>query len=164
MFNSVQEKYLHEAFEVSALVKLLSGFWELTAGSLIWSRAWPHIAGFFIELSNGTPLYLRNDIVMRSVIHFFGDMSVSTRNFIIAYLIIYGVLKIGMSIGLLRGDKWSYPTGTTIIGIFVVYQIYRVVHTHSLFLSLMISIDVVTIFLIVHEYWHKYRQRRSLSA
>ena len=64
------------------------------------------------------------------------------------------------SVGLLRGKLWSYPASLIVLGLFIVYQLYRFSYTHGAGLVVFTVFDVFVMGLI----WHEYRLvRRHLS-
>ena len=63
-------------------------------------------------------------------------------------------------IALLKNRLWAYPVSLAVLGLFVVYQLYRFSHTHGVGLILLSAFDVVVLGLI----WHEYRLvRRHLA-
>ena len=55
-------------------------------------------------------------------------------------------------VGLIREKLWAFPTALVVFGLFILYQMYRVAHTHSFTLALLIAIDLVVCYLIWREY------------
>jgi uncharacterized membrane protein len=74
------------------------------------------------------------------------------RVFAISYLALHGVLKLALVIALLR--KWlpAYPAAVAVLGLFVVYEIYRAWHTHSVVLPFLAALDLAIIVLVIREY------------
>lgn len=63
-----------------------------------------------------------------------------------------GSVKIGLVVGLLRGKIRSYPASLIVLGLFIVYQIYRFSHTHGAGLIILTVFDQFVLALIWHEY------------
>ena len=73
----------------------------------------------------------------------------------------YGITKVGLVAGLLRGKLWAYPAALAILGLFLCYQIYRFAHTHSPGLGMVSLLDLVILVLIWRDYqFLKARRRR----
>ncbi|WNV86040.1 DUF2127 domain-containing protein [Umezawaea sp. Da 62-37] len=72
--------------------------------------------------------------------------------FAVVYLALHGVVKLGLVAALLR--KWlpAYPVAVVVLGLFVVYELYRAVRTGSLVLPLLAVLDIAVIVVVVREY------------
>ena len=92
------------------------------------------------------------DFVANYLIQTAHTLSVSTLNFAALYLLIHGIVKLWLVIGLLRKKLWYCPTALIVFGAFVIYQLYRYTLTHSIFLLLITAIDLIVIGLTWHEY------------
>ena len=66
------------------------------------------------------------------------------------------MVKLALVIGLLKGKLWSYPASLIVLGLFIVYQLYRFSYTHGAGLIVLTILDVVVMGLI----WHEYRLMR----
>ncbi|MFD2029898.1 DUF2127 domain-containing protein [Ancylobacter dichloromethanicus] len=62
------------------------------------------------------------------------------------------VKKFFLVVGLLRGKLWSYPASLIVLGLFIVYQLYRFSYTHGVGLIILTVFDVFVMGLIWHEY------------
>jgi uncharacterized membrane protein len=98
------------------------------------------------------------DFVATHLVAFFHQLSISTRHFASAYLLVYGITKMGLAAGLLRGKLWSYPTALAVLGIFLCYQTYRFSHNHSIGLGLVSVLDLIIIVLI----WRDYKYMKAI--
>lgn len=78
--------------------------------------------------------------------------------FLAFYFIFWGVTDVVLSISLLREQLWSFPISMYVIGLFILYEAFRFLHTHSLILLSVIVIDIFILLLIYTEY--KKLQRR----
>lgn len=83
--------------------------------------------------------------------------------FLAGYLIFWGVIDVVLSISLIKEKTWAFPISMYLIGIFVVYEFYRFLHTHSLILLGVIAVDVVLFYLIRREY-RVLRSKQHLST
>lgn len=98
------------------------------------------------------------DIVANLLVRINQHLSIHTQYFAGLYLLGYGVVKLGLAAGLLRGLRWVYPAGMVILTLFVAYQIYRITHTHSVVLTLLTLLDAVIVLLIYHEWSRTHTQ------
>jgi len=81
----------------------------------------------------------------------YGD-TIGTQHFYAFYLLSHGIIKAALVIGLLRNKLWAYPASLVVLGIFIVYQLYRFSYTHGFGLIVLTVFDVFVMGLIWHEY------------
>lgn len=86
------------------------------------------------------------------------EFASGNRTFAVAYLGLHGVLKLLLVVALLRRWTPAYPVAVVVLGVFVVYEIYRAVHTGSIVLPFLAALDVAIIVLVVREYLALRRQ------
>jgi uncharacterized membrane protein len=87
-------------------------------------------------------------------------LTADTALFAGAYLVIHGLIKTFLVAGLLQGRLWAYPTSLWFLAAFIVYQCYRYMYTHSIWLALLTILDVIVAFLI----WHEYQSHKQMCA
>jgi uncharacterized membrane protein len=80
------------------------------------------------------------------------ELAADTKLFASAYLIVHGIIKVFLVAGLLGRRLWSYPVSLWFLVAFIVYQTYRFVFTHSLWLIALTVLDLIVAFLIWREY------------
>jgi uncharacterized membrane protein len=80
------------------------------------------------------------------------NYTVSTQHFYAFYLLSHGIIKVALVIGLLRDKLWAYPASLVVLGIFIVYQLYRFSYTQGFGLIVLTVFDVIVMGLIWHEY------------
>jgi uncharacterized membrane protein len=156
----LQEKYVHVAFEVSLVLKGLFAAGEILAGVGVYFVTQQFLFGLVERITREELLEDPRDFVANYLLQSAQHFSVSTRNFTAIYLLIHGIVKLWLIIGLLRRRLWYYPVAIAVFGLFIVYQVYRYSLTHSLWLVLITGVDVVVIALTWHEY--RYLRARTL--
>ena len=72
--------------------------------------------------------------------------------FLASYLLFWGAVDIFLSFNLLKDRIWAFPISLYLIGIFMVYELLRFTHTHSLLLLMLIGVDSGIMYLIYREY------------
>jgi uncharacterized membrane protein len=90
--------------------------------------------------------------------HFAGG---STRWFAISYLLLHGLIKLGLVVALLRRILPAFPVAVVVLAAFVVYELIRAVHTHSIALPFFAALDVAIIVLVIREYLQLRRERAA---
>jgi uncharacterized membrane protein len=86
----------------------------------------------------------------------------STKTFAVVYLLAHGLIKLGLVVALGRKIVRAYPVAAVVLGAFVVYEVIRAVHTHSIALPFFAALDLVIIVLVLREY-RELRAQRSAS-
>jgi uncharacterized membrane protein len=155
-----EERHLHLIFEVSLWLKGVFALSEAAGG----------IAGFFVTrhfLVAFAQWATRDefaedphDLIANYVLHAAQSLSLGTKYFASAYLLGHGVLKLWLIAGLLRRRLWYYPVSIAVFALFIVYQLYRMSFTGSMWLALLSVIDLVVIVLT----WHEWRYLRRAGA
>lgn len=92
------------------------------------------------------------DILFSTINSFLQLHPFSVTYFLSIYLIFWGILEIFLSINLLRHKLWVFPVSLYLIVFFVIYELFRFFHTHSIILLLIIVVDIVIFWLIKNEY------------
>lgn len=87
-----------------------------------------------------------------------------TRTFAIVYLLAHAVIKLGLVWALLKRVGPAFPVAMVVLAAFVVYEVWRAVHTHSIALPIFAAVDVVIIVLIFREYRQLRRERAAEAA
>ena len=75
-----------------------------------------------------------------------------SRTFVVLYLGLHGIVKLALVAALLR--KWlpAYPVAVAVLGLFVLYELYRATQTGSILLPLLAALDIAIIVMIIREY------------
>ncbi len=115
-------------------------------------------------VSGGTIQTLINDVVSRDLLgppdgslarHFVSgtaEFASGNRTFAVVYLGLHGIVKLLLVVALLRKIRPMYPVAVVVLGLFVVYEIYRATQTGSVLLPFLAALDVAIIVLVIREY------------
>ena len=152
------EKQIHLFFKIGVWSKGIDGALEAIAGFALLFTTPASLRNLVDWLTQGELQEDPTDFVANHLVEFFHQLSISTKHFASIYLLVYGITKIGLVTGLLRGKLWSYPTALAVLGVFLCYQIYRFNHNHSIGLALLSIIDLLVLVLIWRDY--KYMKAR----
>lgn len=144
---------LHLLFEIGVLVKGIDGAIEVICGVLllflspnaIWSVAAFLIRGELLE----DPTDPFANLVLRVI-----PKVIETKFSASGFLILHGVVKLGLVAGLATNRLWSYPAGIVVFGALTAYQLYELSQKYSLFLLGITLSDVLVVALIAIEYRH----------
>ena len=84
-----------------------------------------------------------DDFVATHLLQMAQNFSISSKHFYASYLLGHGIVKLGLVIGLLRNQLWSYPASLVVLSLFIVYQLYRYLYSQSVGLILLTVLDLV---------------------
>src|SRR5579864_1241907 len=148
----MQEKYIHRIFDISVIVKGIDGALEGVGGILLLFIKPEQLIAIIRFLTQRELTEDPQDIIVNYLLNTSHRLSISTELFLAIYLLIHGLIKIIIVIGLLKNKVWAYPLGIIIFSAFVVYQLYQFAQSHTLSLIILTIFDVFVILLTWHEY------------
>jgi uncharacterized membrane protein len=156
----MNERRIHQVFEISVLLKGAHALIECIGGILLAVIDTGTIMRLVDTMTQDELLEDPNDFIAKHLASMAQTFSASTQHFYAFYLLSHGLVKVFLVVGLLCNRFWSYPASLVVLGLFIVYQIYRYSYTGGIGLLLLTVFDVVVIVLI----WHEWRVRRGLET
>ena len=156
----LKEERIHLLFKIGVALKGIDGALETIAGIGLFFTDRASLRSLVEWLTAGELQEDPTDFVANHLVNFFQHLSINTKHFASIYLLTYGLTKVALVAGLLRGKLWAYPAALIVLSLFLCYQIYRLVHTHSLGLGLVSLLDLVILALIWRDY-HFLKARRG---
>src|ERR1700716_454575 len=148
----MNERRVHQIFEISVLLKGAHALIECIGGLVLAFISTDAIKGLVNALTQDELIEDPNDFVAGHLLSLAQDFNVSTQRFYAFYLLSHGVIKVFLVAGLLRNNLWAYPASLVVLGLFIVYQLYRFSYTHGVGLIVLTVFDVIVMGLIWHEY------------
>ena len=148
----MQEKRIHEIFQVSILLKGAHAAIECVGGLALAFTSTDAIRALVARLTQDELIHDHGDLIANQLLAWAQTFSVQTHDFYAFYLLSHGVVKLALVAGLLLGRLWAYPASLVVMTLFIAYQLYRYSYTHSLGLIVLTIFDLVVIALIWHEY------------
>ena len=145
------EELIHRLFNGALWLKIFNSFWQIILGFIIlFDRRLKDAIFFGLKQELGErpgnffAAYLERELSLVNHV---------TEIYIGSYLLIQGLLKILLIMGLFKKKLWVYPVTEYIFFFFIFYQLYRfnLHHSHNPFLILLSTLDIITILLIDHE-------------
>jgi uncharacterized membrane protein len=156
----MNERRIHQVFEISILLKGAHALIECIGGLVLAFVSTSAIQNMVNSFTQDELVEDPNDFVASHLLRLAQDFTVSTQHFYAFYLLSHGLIKAFLVVGLLRNKLWAYPASLVVLGLFIVYQLYRYSYTNSFGLIVLTVFDVVVMALI----WHEYRvMRRHLA-
>ena len=157
----MNERRIHRIFEISILLKGAHALIECVGGLVLAFVGTSTIASLVNALTQEELIEDPNDFVGTHLLSLVQDFTPSTQHFYAFYLLSHGVIKAFLVVGLLKNKLWAYPASLIVLGLFIVYQLYRFSYTHGFGLIVLTVFDVFVMGLI----WHEYRLvRRHLPS
>jgi len=152
MEKLLSEKNIHRIFDISLVLKGLYSLFEIVGGVLILLVSQQSIFHFVLAITQEELSEDPKDFVANYLIKAAQHFSISSQYFIAIYLLLHGIIKGLLIIGLLKKKLWAYPTAIGVFSLFCVYQIFEFTQTYSLWLLLLTLLDIVIIALTWREY------------
>lgn len=155
-----KERDLYDTFfRASMWARIVWGFLRLLVGLGLLHLVGRQFSGIFSGLIANELSEDPNDFLVRFIHALSTHTSFTVTYFVALYLIFWGAIDIFLPINLLKGKIWAYQAGIVVIGLFVLYELYRFAHTHSTVLATAIIVDILTLWIIRHE--QKKTERRK---
>lgn len=155
-----RERLIHLFFEVGVVGKGIDGVLELAGGLLLIVLSQSQIHGIVRTLTQHELSEDPTDLVARALVRASQSFSPSVQTFGAVYLLVHGVVKVGLVAALLYRRLWAFPTAIGVFLVFLAYQLNRYAHTHAPWLIAVSIADVIVIVLT----WLEYARLRGPAA
>jgi uncharacterized membrane protein len=143
---------LDKIFEASVLIKGVEGAVELISGISVLILGSHRLATFAFQVTAQELQEDPSDTFANYIAHTGQHLASGGTTFLVAYLLIHGLIKLIAVFSLLRNQLWGYPFSMATLGVFMLYQVYEVAHAHSLTLALLTVFDIFLMWLIYREF------------
>jgi len=94
------------------------------------------------------------DIVMNYLLKLGQSFSLTSQHSISVYMLLHGITKFVAIFLLWKKKIWAYPLATIVFGIFIIYEFYSYLSSHSILMLLIIFVDIIIVLMIILEYRH----------
>ncbi len=148
----IRELYWHDLFEAGVFLKALNSVWETLAGIVLLTALHNWLTRIFVGFFSSELIESPRDFFFTYTRHHLVDFNDQTRVFVGVYLLFHGVMNAFLSYNLYKNRLWAFPISMAFSSLFFIYQIYRLMQTHSLFLLVVSLLDIAFIILTWHEY------------
>ncbi len=147
-------------FWISILLKAVDGTLETAAGLVLLGTSKMEIIHvvhrIFREELTEDPTDWLATFALRQAFNFTPGMKL----FAVTYLVSHGLIKLILAGTLWRRRLWAYPLAGVLISFFIVYQMHRFIHTHSITMLLLTILD----FIIIALLWPEYQRAKARMA
>jgi len=158
---AIAQKSITRFFRISIVLKGLHALLEILGGTLLYVIHPDTIQKFVSRLTQNELLGDRRDLIANTLQRAAGHLSIGAKTFAAFYLLSHGVIKLFLVIELLRKRLWAYPASLAMFAVFIVYQLYRYTHTHSIGMIVLTVFDLIVMWLIWREYKIVRRQNQA---
>ncbi len=162
MFKDKKEIALHDLFLISIILKGFNGLFQVILGVIIFIIKKDILINLVQKLFQISFIQKQTNFLTILLVDFSEKLSSSTVFFFATYLIIRGIIKIIMFLGLYYKKIWIYPLSGILSLFFTIYQLFRFLRTNSIVLLFSATIDIGFIFLLNNEY-KKIKLQRELN-
>lgn len=148
---------LDRAFRITIILKGLDGALEVIGGIVLLfvsPASIDHVVRFFTahELAQDP-----HDFIARHLLHSASGLTRSATVYGGIYLLAHGIAKVVLVVLVLKDKLWAYPLMIALIGVFIVYQVYRLTYKVTFGLIFLTLFDILVVWLT----WREYRIKRS---
>jgi uncharacterized membrane protein len=149
---------LDGSFRVGISLKGLHALIETISGLLLLKLSPQTINRYLVDILDQELSRNPHDFFAGHLLRFAEDLAGTGRPFASAYLISHGAVKLVLVIALLMNRLWAYPLMIVMLSVFIGYQTYRFVLTHS---SMMMALSVFDLIVLILT-WLEFREQRLL--
>jgi uncharacterized membrane protein len=153
------KKFITKIFEVGIIIKALIGFFEIITGLLFVFSKKIIEDNFIIFMAQQEIAEDPNDFIGNYLVNAANSLAQDARIFAVAYLLFHGAVNIFLSISLVKEKVKNYPPIMGFLAIFIGYQAYKFMHTHSLTLLALTFFDIFFVLII----WLEYKKNKKNS-
>ena len=143
---------LDQTFEVGIILKGLDGVLEVIGGLLLLVVSPATIDRIVTSLTQHELSEDPHDVLATHLLRTAHGLTGSAVLFGAVYLLAHGRVKVSLVTALLKNQRWAYPWMIAFLGIFIVYQLYRLSFQPSVWLTALTIFDAVIAWLTYREF------------
>jgi uncharacterized membrane protein len=143
---------LDQTFEVGIILKGLDGVLEVLGGLLLLVVSPATIDRLVTSLTQHELSEDPHDFLATHLLRTAHGLTGSVVLFGAVYLLAHGLVKVILVTALLKNQLWAYPWTIAFLGVFIVYQLYRLSLQPSIGLTALTIFDAAIVWLTYREY------------
>ncbi|MES2169703.1 MAG: DUF2127 domain-containing protein [Actinomycetota bacterium] len=152
---------LDRVFRVSLILKGLDGILELVGGVLALIISPTQLSIVMRALTQHELSEDPNDFIANHLIQFADSLTLSASVFAAIYLLLHGAVKIVLVLAVLLDRLWAFPWMIAFLLVFILYQVYEISISFSIWLLLLTLFDLFITWLTIVEYRKRRRNRAT---
>jgi uncharacterized membrane protein len=142
----------HTAYLITIGIKGFDGGLETLAGLLIWITGPQRLYRWAVRLT-APELGGNHEDTAMAIRHGAEHLAVNGAGFIVFYLLVHGLLKLGIATALLRGKgHWIFPVSALVLCGFIAFMGEKLSHQWSNWLLGFALFDALTLALVLNEW------------
>lgn len=145
-------RWRHGLFRAAVMVKGVDGLLEIVGAGLLLAFGPGGVSGAVRFLTQHELAEDPRDLLVGLLIRRTQRIGAGAVHFAAAYLFVHGLVKVWLVGGLIRERRWVFPVALMILGLFVVYQVIRLVRHPGGGLLFLTVFDLAIIGLVWREY------------
>ena len=159
---SGKSSLFHRAYLVAILIKGFDGAVEALAGLILVAAGPQRFFEWVIRLT--APELTERHPALHALERGAERLATGPHEFVIVYLLVHGLLKLGIVLALLRGwGRFLFPAASAILAGFVLYMSWRLTVRWSDWLLGFALFDLLTLGLVLNE-WRVRRLSTTISS
>ena len=159
---SKRSPLLHAAYLAAILIKGFDGALEALAGMIIAVTGPERVYEWVIQFT--APELTGHHPALHAIRSGATRLAETSHEFVIFYLLVHGVLKLGVVVALLRGGgRLVFPAASLILAAFVVYMGGELARHWSGWVLSFLLFDLLTLLLVLNEWRNVSRSVVSLD-
>ncbi len=158
---ATQSSLVHRAFLAAIAIKGLDGAAETVAGLIVAVAGSQFVYSFAIWITAPEIAVNPDSRLAHMIRHGATGLTQASHLFVVVYLLVHGILKLGIAVNLLRGKNWIFPIASVILAGFIVFMSVRLTTHWSGWLFGFALFDVLTLALVLNE-WRNHRPRYAV--
>lgn len=155
-----KEENIFYLFEAGVILKGIHAVIEIVGGLLTLFISQSLIIQTVLKFTHEEILEDSKDFIANYLINASQHFSINSKYFVALYLLSHGIVKFILVTNLLKNKLWAYPASIAVFAAFMLYQVIRYTHTHSVWLIILTLFDALFIWLT----WHEYKVQKLLRV
>lgn len=144
---------LDKFYEVGVIVKGIDGAIELAVGIvLLVAPSMPHHALVAVAAEAGEGMDPFRQFIANYLENLDDQLAHTGLGFLIAFLLVHGLVKLALVYFLLRRIHRAYPYALAVLTAFLLYQLYTLATAPTVGMAVLTVIDLAIIVLVYKEY------------
>ena len=161
-FRQPETTTLDRVYTIGIAIKGFDGAVELLAGLLLWIA--PGMLHALLQVLLGEAQERHTQLarfVAEHIARVDADLTKSGLAVVILFLLLHGVVKVGLVVALFKKWRWAYPWAIVALGGFLVYQVIVFIKHPTLSMALFSVLDAVIVWLVYREYRELSRENKQ---
>ncbi len=154
----MRERALDIVFLVGVVAKGIDGLVEVVGGGILLALSPGQLANLAQGITAKELSKDPHDTLANLVVHGVEGLDTGTMEFVGAYLLLHGVVKIAIVVALLLGSRRVYPWTIAALAGFLVFQLYELIVHPSVLVAALTVLDALIIWLT----WREWRRGHTL--